>query len=244
MTRARGILVILLLFALLQPAHGATSFRKILGTLFGMTYMDWDLQQLLRDFSLGEDAITCLEQNAVYDHERMSMLTPADVDSLDQKCNLSTITTRMLKEHLSDIVQRSLDHQDNNGWTALMSASHKGHWEVVGKLLEKGAKVDLQEKEGWTALMLASQDGHMEVVGKLLEKGAKVDLQNKNGFTALMIASQNGHMEVVGKLLENGAKVDLQEEDGWTALRIASQNGHRKVKKLLREHASRQKREL
>ena len=144
MTRARGILVILLLFALLQPAHGATSFERILGTLFGMTYMDWDLQQLLRDFSLGEDAITCLEQNAVYDQARMSMLTPADVDSLDQKCNLSTITTRMLKEHLSDIVQRSLDHQDNNGWTALMRASEKGHREVAGKLLEKGAKVDLQ----------------------------------------------------------------------------------------------------
>ena len=211
MTRARGILVILLLFALLQPAHGATSFRKILGTLFGMTYMDWDLQQLLRDFSLGEDAITCLEQNGVYDHARMSMLIPADVDSLDQKCNLSTITTRMLKEHLSDIVQRSLDHQDNNGWTALMRASKKGH---------------------------------REVVEKLLENGAKIDLQNKNGSTALMIASQNGHMEVVGKLLENGAKVDLQKKDGFTALMIASQNGRKEVKMLLREHASRQKREL
>ena len=173
MTRARGILVILLLFALLQPAHGATSFERILGTLFGMTYMDWDLQQLLRDFSLGEDAITCLEQNAVYDHARMSMLIPADVDSLDQKCNLATITTRMLKEHLPDIVQRSLDHQDNNGWTALMRASEKGHREVAGKLLEKGAKVDLQEKDGFTALMIASHFGRGEVKMLLREHASR-----------------------------------------------------------------------
>ena len=59
-----------------------------------------------------------------------------------------------------------------------------------------------------------------------------------------MSASQNGHMEVVGKLLEKGAKVDLQKENGFTALMIASHFGRGEVEELLREHASRQKREL
>ena len=59
-----------------------------------------------------------------------------------------------------------------------------------------------------------------------------------------MSASQNGHMEVVGKLREKGAKVDLQKENGFTALMIASHFGRREVEMLLREHASRPKREL
>ena len=46
------------------------------------------------------------------------------------------------------------------------------------------------------------------------------------------------------KLLEKGAKVDLQKENGFTALMIASHFGRREVEMLLREHASRQKREL
>ena len=71
-----------------------------------------------------------------------------------------------------------------------------------------------------------------------------MDHQDNNGWNALIRASEKGHWEVVGKLLENGAKVDLQQKDGWTALMIASRNGRREVEELLREHASRQKREL
>ena len=33
-----------------------------------------------------------------------------------------------------------------NGWSSLMLASHNGHMEVVDKLLQHGARVDLQNK--------------------------------------------------------------------------------------------------
>ncbi|CAI8029379.1 Ankyrin repeat domain-containing protein 29, partial [Geodia barretti] len=60
-----------------------------------------------------------------------------------------------------------------------MVASQNGHVEVVDKLLQHGATVDLQKEDGWSSLMAASQNGHVEVVDKLLQHGASVDLQDK-----------------------------------------------------------------
>ena len=40
----------------------------------------------------------------------------------------------------------STDEPNEDGWTALMFASLKGHGEVAEKLLEKGASVDMQDK--------------------------------------------------------------------------------------------------
>ena len=111
--------------------------------LFGTSQsMEGDLQQLLREFGL-KDATACLKQNGVYDHVRMSMLTEHDVDDFGHRCNLPMMTARLLKENLPDLVQRSLDRPDKDGVTALMQASEDGRRALVGKLLEKGASVDI-----------------------------------------------------------------------------------------------------
>ena len=76
-----------------------------------------------------------------------------------------------------------------------MMASQEGHLEVVDKLLQHGATVDLQKnvrissavvyvitvsyrQDGRSSLILASDNGHVEVVDKLLQHGATADLQN------------------------------------------------------------------
>lgn len=46
-----------------------------------------------------------------------------------------------------------MDLKDENGWTALMYASKKGHTVVVKELLENGADVNAKNKTGKTALM-------------------------------------------------------------------------------------------
>ena len=46
--------------------------------------------------------------------------------------------------------------------TALIMASQNGHGEVVEKLLEKGASIDLQNKCGFNALLYASLKGHIQ----------------------------------------------------------------------------------
>ena len=57
-----------------------------------------------------------------------------------------------------------VDHQDRDGWTALMGASRRGHVGIVQTLLAEGAEINHQDNEGWTALYLASQAGREGVV--------------------------------------------------------------------------------
>ena len=62
----------------------------------------------------------------------------------------------------------NVNAQDENGWTALMSASLKGHVEVVKALLSAGADVNHQDKKGWTALCYAKK---FEIQNLLKETG-------------------------------------------------------------------------
>ena len=129
-----------------------------------------------------------------------------------------------------------VDLQDNNGWSALMSASQNGRTEVAKLLLDHHAQVDLQDNNGWSALMSASQNGHAEVAKLLLDHHAQFDLQDNNGWSALMSASQNGHAKVAKLLLDHHAQVDFQDNDGWSSLMLASDNGHAELAKLLLDH--------
>merc|ERR1711988_1252382 len=113
-------------------------------------------------------------------------------------------------------------------------AAHNGHIEIVKRLLDAGAEVDLQSKfsgsaetaqeilrrgmslqmlDGWTALILAAGKGHLEVVDALLRAGAGVQLQNKKGMTALMLATQKGHSNIVEPLLKAGAVVGPKKNE-------------------------------
>jgi len=61
----------------------------------------------------------------------------------------------------------------NDGTTALMLVSSKGHLEIVRELCERGANVNAaRTNDGITVLMFASGKGHLEVVRELRERGA------------------------------------------------------------------------
>ena len=128
----------------------------------------------------------------------------------------------------SEVTKLSLQKQINeniiDGWTALMAASKNGHHQVVELLLKEKADPNIQSNSGWTALMVASQNGHHQVVELLLKEKADCNIQNNSGWTALMEASQNGHHQVVELLLKEKADPKIQDNDGRTALIAGSQN--------------------
>ena len=76
-------------------------------------------------------------------------------------------------------------------------ASKNGHVNVVDKLLQHGARVDLQIRVSFTFNLL-------------------IILYNmkQNGCSSLMYASLNGHYKVVDNLLHHGARVNLSAKVG------------------------------
>eukprot|EP00757_Euglenozoa_sp_SAG-D1_P014811 gene14811-21858_t len=45
-----------------------------------------------------------------------------------------------------------IEAKDQGGWTALMCACNKGHYNVVEMLLQAGADIEAKNQGGWTAL--------------------------------------------------------------------------------------------
>jgi ankyrin repeat protein len=84
---------------------------------------------------------------------------------------------------------------------AIIAASHLGHHEVVRRLIEGGAALDLVNNLGWTALIEAVVLGdggpdHVETVRALITAGADPTIADKNGVTPLEHATDRGYTTI------------------------------------------------
>lgn len=139
-------------------------------------------------------------------------------------------------DDLKELVEQgiSVNSKNEDGVTALMGASLKGHLRVVQYLTSKRADLNVKESQyEWTALMLASKGGRLDIVKHLVAKGAHINMKAKNGKTALMIAAHNGHLGVVKYLIAKGAKVNERAKHDTTAIVFAAMAGHLDVVKYL-----------
>jgi len=60
--------------------------------------------------------------------------------------------------------------------------------EIILKVLDRGARVDIADNEGCTSFHTATTKGHVKAVRELLNRGAKVDISNRERFTPLYSA--------------------------------------------------------
>ncbi len=107
-----------------------------------------------------------------------------------------------------DVAGATVDAQDNNGNSALILASYKGHEGAVRLLLARGARQELLDKNGATALHVAAKKGHAGVVEQLCAAtgaAAAIALRNKNGDTPLALAVRYGHAATASVLRAHGA---------------------------------------
>ncbi len=128
----------------------------------------------------------------------------------------------------------SVNSKDQNGFTALMSASNKGYKDITDLLTSLGADVNLKDNSGKTALMYSSNNGNDMIVANLIKMGAGAGVNIKDNFgkTAIMYASENGHKEIVSVLLGIGAEIKSKDKYGNTALTYAYKKNHQAIVEL------------
>ncbi|KAH9980865.1 hypothetical protein BGW80DRAFT_1198993 [Lactifluus volemus] len=101
-------------------------------------------------------------------------------------------------------------------------ASHVGHLDVVGLLLEHGADINAKGPHGMTPLHTAAEGWKVKTVKFLLDNGADIDSRNRYDDTPLGMASLGGTLEVVQLLVERGADVNARGSYGRTPMHHAS----------------------
>ncbi len=87
----------------------------------------------------------------------------------------------------------------------LIEALSKGHLDIVGLLVAKGANVNAEDTAGDAALSYASKQGApVEIIKEMIAAGSDVKHRNKQGKTAEDLAAENGHKEIA-ELLKKAA---------------------------------------
>jgi hypothetical protein len=116
--------------------------------------------------------------------------------------------------------------------TPMMSATYRGHTEIVDFLLKHGAVAMAVNCDEWTALHIACNKGMEDIAKVLLKQKPKtkqfsnVNALDKQCWTPLHHAAYLGHKGIVKALLDVNARVDSLNVSTQTPLVMASMRGH------------------
>ncbi|MBN2681571.1 MAG: ankyrin repeat domain-containing protein [Bacteroidales bacterium] len=112
--------------------------------------------------------------------------------------------------------------------TALKLASKNQDLELVEKLINKGAKIEVFEDKDWSALMPAAQEANFKLLKLLIENEQNPDINyrirksNSAPMDLLCFAAESGDTNIVNYLLMKKAELN-PEDTTWTPLMSACQ---------------------
>lgn len=129
--------------------------------------------------------------------------------------------------------------RDDAGIAALhLTVPHKRP-DVIAKLLEKGADINVHEKQnGLTPLHYAAMTSQLNEVKRLLAHGADLRARDNHGRTALHSAVQGGILaeDVVRHLLDIGIDALTTDKQGATAYDLAHSRHLEGICNIFRRH--------
>ena len=135
--------------------------------------------------------------------------------------------------------------RNKEGVTALMFAAMNGDNDVVQRLCDFGANLEIKgitTKYTKTALLFAAENVHKDVVNTLLSFGANINVKSDDDDSnILMLLVNKNHIELIKYILDHYMnKIDINHTNkfGNTALMIASYNGNQYVVQILLNHGA------
>ena len=157
----------------------------------------------------------------------------------------------------------SLNFQNSNGWTPIITAAFYRKAELVTLFLEYNCDLNIKDNENKTALdwaklkdfqiiiqfisqkcnnssplHSAAENGDLYVMKKLLEDGADINCTDPRKWTPLHYASVNGHLDIVRSLIQHGADINCLSDYNETPLHLAIENKKLGVVRLLLERGA------
>uniref|UniRef100_A0A8C9L710 Ankyrin repeat domain-containing protein 1 n=1 Tax=Pavo cristatus TaxID=9049 RepID=A0A8C9L710_PAVCR len=117
--------------------------------------------------------------------------------------------------------------------TALHRACSEGHLEVVKKLVEAGALLELKDMLESTALHWACRGGNLDIVKFLLDEGINRNARDKLCSTPLHVAVRTGQYDCAEHLIACEADLNARDREGDTPMHDAVRLNRYKMVRLL-----------
>ena len=128
---------------------------------------------------------------------------------------------------------------------AIVAAAWDGLADLVQRLIDSGADINIQDETGQTALIAASDQGYFGIAELLLKRGADSKIKDKDGDSALDIARFKDHAEIVKLLVAHGAEGEngpSAKEQTWDQIYDGFERANA-VKKLASEIGKKKKKD-
>ena len=150
--------------------------------------------------------------------------------------DLTLIVTLMLDEmkrklgiEAKDEIKKWINCQSEQGYSALHYAAYRGNIEIINKLIDNGAQVEVVNKRGLNVLHMSAQGNQPSSLLYFKEKFS-FDIQSVDdmGSTPLHWACYTGSENAVIFLLSWNPLVNAQDREGLTPLHLAIMSGRLK----------------
>lgn len=123
--------------------------------------------------------------------------------------------------------QSTIDLIDHDNFTPLIHAIIHGHFECVGRLLSRSARIDPTSDADHVPLNLACEHGFVAIAELLLQHGANIMADAEGLYPQHLVARSGQPPQLLLLLKEHGANLDqIDKLYAWTPLYHAANEGN------------------